>query len=279
MKQSKRAEKRAGAELFDEYYGALFGGRWAGLRDALLGGTDSREYRVPRGREPYFLDAASIRAAAALPLQNARHILDLCAAPGGKTLVLASLMGETAELLSNERSAARAARLRTVCDTCLPPDIRERVRISCKDGATLCLAPENSELFDAILLDAPCSSERHVLNDKNHLARWSPARTRALSFAQWSLISSAWRMLKNGGFLLYATCALAEAENDGAIEKLLKRFPEASVREPRALADISRFSRADLPACEMTRLGARILPDAAGGAGPLFFSLIQKGGA
>ena len=48
MKQSKRAEKRAGAELFDEYYGALFGGRWAGLRDALLGGTDSREYLVPR---------------------------------------------------------------------------------------------------------------------------------------------------------------------------------------------------------------------------------------
>jgi 16S rRNA C967 or C1407 C5-methylase (RsmB/RsmF family) len=205
----------------------------------------------------------------------------MCAAPGGKTIVIASRMDEAAELLSNERSFERRMRLQKSCDSCLPPQIRERVRVINKDGATLCLSNDNIEFFDAILLDAPCSSERHVLGDKKYLAEWSPARIKTLAMAQWSLVSSAWRMLKKGGYLLYSTCALNETENDGIIEKLLKKFPDAQIVEPNlpdnpdSADNIMRFA-ADLPEYEKTRFGSHILPDAACGAGPIFFSLLKK---
>ena len=275
MKQSKKKNKLSGEEQFNEYYEALFGGRWEILRNSLSKEADSRKYIVRAGCEPYFLDSASIRAAAALPLANAHNILDLCAAPGGKTLVLASLMNDDANLLSNERSFERKMRLDKVCATCLPPRIKERVRVINKDGAKLCLANENESFFDAILLDAPCSSERHVFNDRKYLDEWSPSRIKTLAIAQWSLLSSAWRMLKEGGFLLYSTCALNKTENDDIIRKLLKKFTEARLVEPKISNDISAFAE-KLPEYEKTEFGAHILPDASGGAGPLYFSLLQK---
>ena len=276
MKQSKKTQKRPGSQSFHEYYKNLFGDRWQNLCAALLEKPDSRQYKVHESCEPYFLDSASIRSAISLPLSGAEHILDLCAAPGGKTIVLASLMGENAQLLSNERSGERKIRLQKSCDSCLPPSVRERVTVTNKDGAVLCRAKENIDFFDAILLDAPCSSERHVLGDKKYLDEWSPARIKTLSMAQWSLLSSAWRMLSPGGHLLYSTCALSPAENDDVIARLLKKFPDALIKTPEIAGDVSRFTKDEFPAAEKTEFGAHILPDRANGAGPLYFSLVQK---
>lgn len=276
MKQSQKKQKLSGADGFDQYYRALFGARWDALKTALQGESDYVEWRAG-GAEPYFLDAASVRAAVTLPLANAKQILDLCAAPGGKTLVLATTMGTDATLLSNERSPDRKNRLRTVCDTCLPPSVRARVTITGHDGAKMCLAQQ--EAFDAILLDAPCSSERHVLSDPTYLAEWSPSRIKTLSVAQWALLSSAWRMLRAGGYLLYSTCALSAAENDDVVSRLLKKFPDARLCEPCIASDAYKTAVAHektLPAYEKTTYGAHILPDVAGGAGPLYFSLLQK---
>ena len=276
MKQKKRAEKLFGSEGFDEFYKSLYGERWEKLKAALHEETDSRKFQVSEECEPYFLDSASVRAAASLPLSGAKQILDLCAAPGGKTLVLASCMDCGATLLSNERSPERKMRLQKVCGASLPPEIRARVQIINKDGAKLCLSKENEEAFDAILLDAPCSSERHVLLDKKYLDEWSPSRIKTLAIAQWSLLSSAWRMLKKGGFLLYSTCALSPSENDAVVARLVKKFSDAEVVEPQIASDISRFPEKNLPDYENTEFGAHILPDKSGGAGPLFFSLLRK---
>ncbi len=270
-----KGEKLSGAEGFDAYYSRLFGARWAILKAALSAPPVYAELRC--GGEPYFLDPASVLAASRLPLAGAKRVLDLCAAPGGKTLTLAALMDADATLYSNERSAARKNRLSAVCSSCLSSELRQRVRIMCSDGALWCRTQR--ECYDCILLDAPCSSERHVLADSAYLCKWSPARIKTLALEQWALLSSAYRLLSPGGFLLYSTCALTPAENDDIIARLLKKFPDAvkvSVLPPlpAALAAICRAPF--FPNAAQTEQGFHILPDVQNGAGPIWFSLIQK---
>lgn len=275
MKQKDKARKLFGADGFDSYYREIYGGRWDSLKAFLLDKADSRMYKVGDA-EPYFLDSGSIRCAVSLPLSGAENILDMCAAPGGKSIVLASCMEKSARLLSNERSPERKLRLAKSCDTCLPTEIRGRVDVICKDGAKMCLSRDNEEFFDRILLDAPCSSERHVLSDPKYLDEWSPSRIKTLAVAQWSLLSSAYRMLKKGGYLLYSTCALSRDENDGVVSRLLKKFDGAVVLAPDVSSDVSPFCSSELPGYESTVFGAHVLPDSQNGAGPLYFCLIWK---
>ena len=70
-------------------------------------------------------------------------------------------------------------------------------------------------------LDVPCSSERHVFADEKYLDMWSPSRIKSLAIEQWALLSSAYRLLRNDGFLLYSTCALNPKENDLFIVSLM----------------------------------------------------------
>ncbi len=273
MKQKDRNKKLAGAEGFEAYYSNLFDGRWQSIKESFSLEPDYAEWKAG-GEKSYFLDSASVRAAVSLPLENAMDILDLCAAPGGKTLVLASNMNSEANLLSNERSPERKNRLANTVRDCLPPEIQERVTVICKNGAQMCL--KNEEKFDAILLDAPCSSERHVLADPKYLSEWSPSRIKTLSMAQWALLSSAWRMLRPEGYLLYSTCALSPDENDNVVAKLLKKFDNAKLCEPKISLNYKNFTQSELPEYEKTEFGAHVLPDKAGGAGPLYFCLLQK---
>ncbi len=273
MKQSEKNKKLSGASGFDEYYSNLFGARWNSIKESFLLESDYAEWNAG-GEKSYFLDSASVRAAVSLPLDGACDILDLCAAPGGKTLVLASNMPENANLLSNERSPERKNRLLNSVRDCLPQNIQERVRVTCKDGAVMCKV--NESCFDAILLDAPCSSERHVFNDEKYLCEWSPSRIKTLSMAQWALLSSAWRMLRKGGFLLYSTCALSPDENDNVVAKLLKKFDDVQVLDPEISLEYKKFCNSDLPDYEKTQFGAQVLPDRANGAGPLYFCLLKK---
>ena len=275
MKQKDKQKKLSGTHGFNQYYASLFGERWETLKTAFSMESDYAEWRAG-GEKSYFLDSASVRAAVSLPLANAESVLDLCAAPGGKTLILASNMGKKARLLANERSAERKIRLLNTVRDCLPQEIQNRVTVICKDGAVMCRMTENEQAFDAILLDAPCSSERHVFKDEKYLGEWTPSRIKTLSMAQWALLSSAWRMLKHGGFLLYSTCALSPEENDTIISKLLKKFGDVKILEPKISLNYKDFSTTSLPEYEKTEFGAQILPDTAHGAGPIYFCLLQK---
>jgi 16S rRNA C967 or C1407 C5-methylase (RsmB/RsmF family) len=278
MHRNDRIEKLSGSERFEQYYSSLYNERWAALRTSLEGETDYAEWRAG-GAESYFLDAASVRAAVSLPLNGADRILDLCAAPGGKTIVLASLMSSSASLVSNERSPERRNRLLRVCGSCLPESIRSRITVTCSDGAKWCRT--QSECYDAVLLDAPCSSERHVLSDSKYLSQWSPARIKTVSMEQWALVSSAYRLLAPGGFLLYSTCALCPDENDGIIARLFGKFDTAVCDDEKTLPPYDRsrvatFCSSPLPDAEKTVYGWHILPDRSAGAGPIYFSLIRK---
>ena len=280
MSKNQKKDTLRGAPGFEEFYSKLYGARWQSLKKAFASPADSIEYKVPGSQKSYFLDSASILAALCLPLENATDILDLCAAPGGKTLVLASRMSPQATLSSNERSPQRKHRLATVVQECLPPQISERITVSCSDGSTWCT--RQTECFDAILLDAPCSSERHVIADPKYLSQWSPSRIKTVAMEQWALLSSAYRLLRSGGYLLYSTCALAPQENDQMMERLVKKFQKEAkgtfnFENPRPdQTQISHCAKFTLPAYEKTQYGFQILPDTSNGAGPIYFSLIKK---
>ena len=279
MKQKSAKAKLSGAAGFEEYYGSLYGERWQALKESFAGEGSAVEYHVTGAEKSYFLDSASVLAALCLPLENAKDLLDLCAAPGGKTLVLASRMATDAKLSSNERSPERKHRLSVVVESCLPPEISERVITSCSDGATWCR--RQTECFDRILLDAPCSSERHVIADPKYLNNWSPSRIKTVTTEQWALLSSAYRLLRPEGILLYSTCALCPDENDGMIERLYKKFNKEgnafSLLEAEPdLSQISVFAQIILPGFEKTRYGYMIMPDKQNGAGPIYFSIIKK---
>ncbi|QNL97771.1 RsmB/NOP family class I SAM-dependent RNA methyltransferase [Treponema sp. Marseille-Q4132] len=276
MRKDREAQKLSGRAGFEAYYSALYGERWPKIREALSGDVRYAAWNAG-GKEPYFLDAASVLAAFSLPLSGAHTLLDLCAAPGGKTLVLASLMEEDAMLVANERSRERCRRLKRVLENCLCETVFARVKASLCDGAKMCL-DENAR-FDRILLDAPCSSERHVFTDAKYLAEWTPSRIKTSAIAQWALLSSAYRMLNPEGYILYSTCALAPAENDGIVERLLKKFDTAKIAldaVPRERQRLLPFCDTLFPEAEKTKYGFHVLPDVQRGAGPIYFSLIRK---
>lgn len=289
MKQKDKKLKLIGSEAFENYYFSLYESRWNNLKQSLFSENIYTEFHIPECKN-YFLDPASVCAALCLPLDNAADVLDMCAAPGGKSLVLSLNLKEEAKLTSNERSGERKKRLESVVSECLPSNIKERIFVTCSDGATLC---QNKNLsFDSILLDAPCSSERHVLNDKKYLDEWTPSRIKSLSQMQWALISSAYRLLRNNSFLLYSTCALADSENNQIIARLLKKYPDMSLVSSDEIKNIFNknlsnagnvFSEESINLIEKTfslaekkDFGFHILPDTASGSGPIYFSLLRK---
>ena len=126
----KKKRGGRGAEAFRERYSGLFGDRWPALEAALAAEPDSVAFFAGEGLEPYYMDSASIFAASSLVLPPKGRILDACAAPGGKSLVLASRLGPETTLVANELSAERRRRLGLVLDRYLQPRLRERVEVT-----------------------------------------------------------------------------------------------------------------------------------------------------
>jgi 16S rRNA (cytosine1407-C5)-methyltransferase len=254
---------------FEKYYFSLYGERWKDLRAGLF--TESAAAYGEGLTAPYFLNYASVLAAKSLRLPPGTGagekalILDACAAPGGKSLVLASLMRDNARLLSNELSPERRRRLSEVLNKHLSAEKRARVTVSGFDAAALGGRKNERGRFDAILLDAPCSGEQHVIKSQKALSAWTKARPGFLSARQWALLSSAFLLLKPGGSLVYSTCALTPVENDGVAGKLLKKYKgEAGLDEP------------DFDEGEKTEYGRIILPDTNKGLGPMYVARFRK---
>ncbi|MEK2644589.1 RsmB/NOP family class I SAM-dependent RNA methyltransferase [Bdellovibrio sp. BCCA] len=211
----------------------------------------------------YIMDPASVMVARALDVQSGDRVLDMCAAPGGKSLVMIESLAEDGEIFCNDLSPERRERLKKVIQQYVPRSVRDRVWVTGKDGVQFGLKEPDS--FDRILLDAPCSGERHILENKAAQDEWSPRRTEHLASRQYSLLAAAFLAVKSGGRIVYSTCSISPAENDEVVRKLLKKKKDA-VRLVEAPLGVGG---------ERTECGVIYLPDHAG-FGPLYFSIIEK---
>ena len=249
---------------FENYYQSLYKERWPILKKSLLIQVMPAAFSDGL-KKPYMMDRASIIAAQALRLPKNGLILDACAAPGGKSLVIASCMGKKTVLVANELSAQRRQRLSLILDEHLDDEKRQRIKITGIDAARLGSMSKEQNKYDAILLDVPCSSERHVMQDEKAFSKWTSARPRFLSQRQWSLLSAAFLILKEGGSLVYSTCAITPEENDNVAERLFAKYKN------RVLLDEPDFAEG-----EKTKYGRIILPDVCDGIGPMYVARFGK---
>ena len=254
------------SDAFDEFYRTFYSERWPFLKTSLLGPVLSLPFQKEL-KKPYFLNLASYLAVQSLGELGNQDVLDLCAAPGGKTLVLASSLGKRGTIVANERSSARRYRLKRVLEEHLDVDKLSRIKITGHDASRWGLYEQDR--YNIILLDVPCSSERYLLEKPSHLHKWSVNRTRLLAQQAYAMALSALMALKKGGKLLYCTCALSPLENDGVVERVLQKRGKGSrllsveIQDQRVVA-------------EPTRFGVQILPDLSQGAGPLYIALLTR---
>lgn len=173
-------------------------------------------------REGLFLiqEEASQIAALALSPQPGQKVLDLCAAPGGKTTHLAQIMENQGEIMAGDIRPHRVKLIEKNAKR-LSIDMIHAVE---KDA--VCWGEEFPEYFDCILLDAPCSGLGVLSGRQDARFRKKRSDIDALSEIQWKLIHSAVRALKPGGVMVYSTCTLTRQENQGNREKLLEAFKD-----------------------------------------------------
>lgn len=147
-------------------------------------------------------------------------VLDLCAAPGGKSTQIASLLGGRGLLWSNEVVRGRASVLLSNLERC---GAANAVVSSCHPEV-LCGALAG--FFDKVLVDAPCSGEGMFRRDEKAVTEWSPAHVQACAVRQLAILESAAQALKENGILVYSTCTFSPGENEGVVRGFLTRHPD-----------------------------------------------------
>lgn len=167
----------------------------------------------------YFLDVSSVLIALSLPIDEGQNFLDMCSSPGGKLFTIA-LSKPNINSTANEFSLNRFHRLRNNIQTFLPEELAKNIKLLNKDGIYFGLKRAGD--FHSILLDAPCSSEAHVVRDSQLLKKYTGLR-KNLSVKQYALLSSAFLACKSSGYIIYATCSINRNENELVIKKLLKK--------------------------------------------------------
>ena len=173
----------------------------------------------------YLQEASAMVPVALLDPQPGETVLDLCAAPGGKTTQIAGRMAGKGLLICNEINPKRAK--------ILGKNI-ERMGVS--NALVLNEHPQNLAkkcigFFDRVLVDAPCSGEGMFRKEEAAVTDWSEETVSMCAARQAEILDSAASMVKPGGLLVYSTCTFAPQENEEAVESFLTRHPEFSAEE------------------------------------------------
>ncbi len=168
--------------------------------------------------ELYIQAASSMLSAYALQVEPEMRVLDMCAAPGSKTTLLAAMMENTGMLVANDRSRKRLYRLREILQR------QGATNVEVLQGPGERLGQSHADCFDRVLVDAPCSGEGRFRIDRPiRLSRWSLQEIQSLSKLQEQLLIAALRCVCVGGLVVYSTCTFAPEENEVVLEKVLSR--------------------------------------------------------
>jgi 16S rRNA (cytosine1407-C5)-methyltransferase len=187
--------------------------------------AEIRDSAVVATGAAFIQNAASWLPVLALDPQPGEHILDVCAAPGGKASHVAALTNNAVHLWLNDNSRPRLLKMQANLS---------RLGVLAEDttlfDATRLAYKLAGRQFDKILLDAPCSGEgmMHYDRDKD-FATWSVAHVKRLQQLQKRILAQAWELLKPDGTFIYSTCTMAPEENEAVIDYLLRTHPDARI--------------------------------------------------
>jgi len=244
------------------------------------------------GVSPFaLLEGAQLLVAHALQVEEGDEVLDACAAPGGKALVLAGALFAraaaegrrlTGRLVANESSKRRAAELQRVVRRYAHPVVFEahgggaaHIIFTSADLSTPSNSMERNGPYDRILLDVPSTND-HVLlkgHGANTLEQWSMGKLKVHADKQVKLLHNALWLLKEGGIVLYSVTALSKEETDDVIEAVVRKASGKFVLEILPL-DQHILCMVPALAAEQTHWGTHLLPDTSG-FGPRYFSRIR----
>jgi 16S rRNA (cytosine967-C5)-methyltransferase len=176
----------------------------------------------------YIQDPSTLLAVRSLNPQPGESVLDLCAAPGGKTTFIAQMMENRGEILAQDISPQRLAFLTENCarlgvtnvETARPPDI---------------LVPDLTKQFDRVLVDAPCSNSGVMRRRVDLRWRIRPEEIERLRLAQLDLLARGASQVKPGGALVYSTCSLEPEENEQVCAQFLEQHRAFKLEEERLL--------------------------------------------
>ena len=171
----------------------------------------------------YLQEPSAMTPASLMPLENARYVLDLCAAPGGKSTALAARLRGRGVLFANDISNARAQAL-----------IKNLELFGAENAVILNEEPSRlSErfpgFFDHILIDAPCSGEGMFRKDSSVVRSYEEHGRTFYTGLQRKIVKEAVRMLAPGGYLLYSTCTFSTLEDEEIVSYMLQLDPALSV--------------------------------------------------
>ena len=179
----------------------------------------------------YIQEPSAMTPASLLPIEPGDRVLDLCAAPGGKSTELGARLKGEGMLVSNDISNSRAKAL-----------LKNIELFGIKNALVLSEAPNKlaeyfPEAFDKILIDAPCSGEGMFRKSPSIMKNWEQYGVEYYNKLQKEIIVFAAKMLKPGGMMLYSTCTFSPEENEGTISYQMEECPDIHVAD--ALQGIS----------------------------------------
>jgi len=171
----------------------------------------------------YLQEPSALSSASVLNAQPGEKVLDLCAAPGGKSTQLAAQMQGRGLIVCNEPIPSRAQILS-----------RNIERMGVKNSVVTCaypeqLAPHFPSFFDRIMVDAPCSGEGMFRRQPEAREEWQENSPRGCADRQMEILEQAAKMLAPGGRMVYSTCTFNDTENEGVLERFLAVHPEFSL--------------------------------------------------
>lgn len=145
------------------------------------------------------------------------RVLDMCAAPGGKSTHYATLVGESGLVVANEINRSRAA---VLADNARKWGLGNMV-VTCNDSAHVA---DFEEWFDVVAVDAPCSGEGMFRKSDEACEQWSEANVAMCAERQWEIVQNAFRALKSGGVLMYSTCTFNRSEDEDVVRRVCEEF-------------------------------------------------------
>jgi tRNA (cytosine49-C5)-methyltransferase len=175
----------------------------------------------------YLQNASSFLPTLALDPKAGEIVLDMCAAPGGKTLNIANATNNKAEIYVNDENNTRIQNMRKMFEL-----YGVNIKSYYSQPAQYLSKHLPAEHFDKILIDAPCSGEGLInLHDIRTLGYWSTKKIKRLNGLQKSIIAEGYKLLKSGGTMVYSTCTLAPEENELVINWALENFKDLKIVE------------------------------------------------